>query len=270
MLGSVPGAVEASELSRLGALWAYKAHETLGEVERDGDVVTYAFGGATPRLITSPLRLSVIELERGEVISERGVLIGDSKRWTVVVSQVGERPVLALKPERCGLSTNLVVLTDRRLYTLDVEAAACERTTTDPETPFVRRARFRFGEGTGVYFEGRPTPTAQPIEPTTATPTGPVCERFLGWRADRRFPWRPVAICEGDGQTTLFLPAGLEQPLGAVMGPGDEVVRSERIALAGEGGLAEDIVVIDGTGGGSVVLTNARGKSRRLSWGAGR
>lgn len=74
--------------------------------------------GALYRLYTAPGRVSDIALQPGETLTS--VAAGDTARWTVgdTVSGSGEgrRTHLLVKPFAAGLSTNLVIATDRRIY----------------------------------------------------------------------------------------------------------------------------------------------------------
>src|SRR3546814_7328427 len=74
--------------------------------------------GALFRLFAAPERVSDIALQPGETLTS--VAAGDTVRWTVgdTASGSGEtkRTHLLVKPFAPGLSTNLVITTDRRVY----------------------------------------------------------------------------------------------------------------------------------------------------------
>src|SRR3546814_603778 len=90
-------------------------------------VQIYPFSdGALYRLYAAPERVTDIALQAGEgVIS---VAAGDTARWTVgdTTSGSGEakRVHILVKPYAAGLSTNLVITTDRRAYHLQLESTA--------------------------------------------------------------------------------------------------------------------------------------------------
>jgi type IV secretion system protein TrbG len=86
----------------------------------DGRVL-YTFGVGEPTLVSTPLQVSSIELQPGEKILGEPQ-IGDSARWLVtpIMSGTGDAaiPLLVVKPKAAGLSTTMIVATDRRTYYL--------------------------------------------------------------------------------------------------------------------------------------------------------
>lgn len=82
--------------------------------------------GALYRLYTAPGRVSDIALQPGETLTS--VAAGDTARWTVgdTVSGSGEarRTHILVKPFAPGLSTNLVIATDRRVYHVQLTSRA--------------------------------------------------------------------------------------------------------------------------------------------------
>lgn len=80
--------------------------------------------GALYRLFAAPERVTDIALQAGESVT--AVAAGDTVRWTVgdTTSGSGEnrRTHILVKPFSAGLSTNLVITTDRRVYHLQLES----------------------------------------------------------------------------------------------------------------------------------------------------
>lgn len=85
----------------------------------DGSVV-YLFGATLPTLVCSPLQVCSIKLQPGEVVSD--VHAGDNVRWKITPATEGQgketTTMLIIKPTDAALSTNLLVTTDRRVYTI--------------------------------------------------------------------------------------------------------------------------------------------------------
>jgi len=83
----------------------------------DGSVI-FSFGGAQPSVTCAPLQLCEIQLERGELVHD--VLVGDTVRWKVESAISGadgdQRVSIIVKPLRSGLSTSMVITTQRRVY----------------------------------------------------------------------------------------------------------------------------------------------------------
>lgn len=80
--------------------------------------------GGVYRLYTAPGHITDIALQPGEALT--AVAAGDTVRWIVGDTTSGSGPSrqvhVLLKPSAAGLSTNLVITTDRRIYRLQAEA----------------------------------------------------------------------------------------------------------------------------------------------------
>jgi type IV secretion system protein VirB9 len=86
----------------------------------DNGQVRFLFGATLPVIVCAPLRGTDIALQPGEVVKPDGVHTGDTVRWQVMPSVSGpvgnETTHLIVKPTDVGLSTNMIVGTDRRTY----------------------------------------------------------------------------------------------------------------------------------------------------------
>jgi type IV secretion system protein VirB9 len=85
----------------------------------------YTFApGAIYELYTNPNYISAILLEPGESLSD--VAAGDTSRWMVsethAEAQIEGRIVVLVKPQASNLRTNIVLVTDRRTYTIEAIA----------------------------------------------------------------------------------------------------------------------------------------------------
>ncbi len=126
---AVPGS-QATLTREVAVAWDRRTSPvTLGDA---GRVVT-TFGAAIPVAHCSPLTVCYIELEPGEELTDTPS-VGDAVRWQVQPKQQGWDPVtvvLEIKPAADAVDTNLVIPTDRRLYTINL--------VNDPEyhTPIV-------------------------------------------------------------------------------------------------------------------------------------
>ena len=80
--------------------------------------------GGVYRLYTAPGHITDIALQPGEALT--AVAAGDTVRWIVGDTTSGSGPTrqvhILLKPSAAGLSTNLVITTDRRIYRIEAEA----------------------------------------------------------------------------------------------------------------------------------------------------
>lgn len=118
---------------------AAKADSALPEASKDGRV-TYVFGAGLPTVVTSPMHISIIELEPGEVLTGEPS-IGDSVRWEISPGTSGKgptaEPLVMLKPHQAGLDTNMVITTDKRTYYLRLVSR---------DTEYMARTAFSYKE----------------------------------------------------------------------------------------------------------------------------
>jgi P-type conjugative transfer protein TrbG len=93
----------------------------------DGTVI-YLYGATLPTLICTPLQVCSIRLQAGEVVND--VNLGDSARWRVTPAMTGNGPSaitsVIVKPTDSGLTTNMIITTDRRSYTIQLKSAKHE------------------------------------------------------------------------------------------------------------------------------------------------
>lgn len=180
-------------------------------------VQIYPFSdGALYRLYAAPERVTDIALQAGEdVIS---VAAGDTARWTVgdTTSGSGEakRVHILVKPYVAGLSTNLVITTDRRAYHLQLESTtatamvAISWTYPQDELIAIRRA-------------AEQERAAAPIAAGLA-----IDRLYFGYAiTGDNPPWRPLRAFDDGRQTFIEFPASIavgEAPPLFVVGPTGE------------------------------------------------
>jgi type IV secretion system protein VirB9 len=154
--------------------------------------------GVVYRLYTAPERVSDIALQPGETLVS--VAAGDTARWTVgdTSSGAGEakRTHILVKPFAPGLSTNLVIATDRRVYHLQLEStlatAMAAISWIYPQDALLAIARAR-----------REAEVAAPV----AAGLQVEALRF-GYRIDGDDPpWRPLRAFDDGRQTFIEFPA---------------------------------------------------------------
>lgn len=96
----------------------------------DDGRVMYPFGQYLPKLTCTLLRACDIQLEPGELLTDKPVA-GDTARFLISkkTSGSGERAVthVVVKPTDVGIETNLIVYTDRRVYQIQLVSATNEK-----------------------------------------------------------------------------------------------------------------------------------------------
>ncbi|RYY28767.1 MAG: P-type conjugative transfer protein TrbG [Sphingomonadales bacterium] len=156
--------------------------------------------GALFRLFAAPERVSDIALQPGETLTS--VAAGDTVRWTVgdttSGSGDGRRTHILVKPFASGLSTNLVITTDRRVYHVQLTSTSSTALTsirwTYPLEELQALARHRY--------------EAEAAKPVS---TGIAIEQLqFNYRISGDTPaWRPIRAFDDGRQTWIEFPADL-------------------------------------------------------------
>jgi len=182
--------------------------------------------GALYQLYTAPSQVSDIALQRGEKIVS--VAAGDTVRWVIgdTVSGAGEnaRAHVLVKPIREDLKTNLVIITDRRAYHLELmstpETYVASVSWTYPHDEFLALRR---DNKTAEEDEDRVVDTGLDIDKL----------RFRYSVSGGNPPWRPVRVFDDTHKVYIQFPARLDQgeapPLFVVGPDGDSQLVNYRV-----------------------------------------
>jgi type IV secretion system protein TrbG len=208
-----------SEQERAGVAitraWKDKSYQTLVSQPGANSSVQFRFGESLPSIVCAILQVTDIELQAGEIVTH--INLGDSTRWTVesALSGSGSEQVqhLIVKPRDIGLSTSLVVTTDRRTYHLLL---------ISDETEFMHDVTF--------LYDGTPSPTAPPAvanatpapSPVAADPPArhsagdskqvsrePADDADESYTVHGKADWKPVQVYSKNGKTYLEMPGSV-------------------------------------------------------------
>jgi type IV secretion system protein VirB9 len=164
-------------------------------------VQVYPYGeGVLYRLFAAPEQVSDIALQPGEAIVS--VAAGDTARWTVgdTTSGAGEskRVHILVKPFAAGLSTNLVITTDRRAYHLQLEST--------PATAMVALSwTYPQDELIAIRRQQAAGESARPVASGLA-----VEQLNFGYAVTGDKPvWRPLRAFDDGRQTFIEFPPGV-------------------------------------------------------------
>ena len=175
-------------------------------------IKTVPFGEAA-LIETAVLRATGILLSADERL--RGISQPDTERWQVDFAEYGPEgetvPVVTVTPSECGLSTNLLLLTTKRVYSLNLHSAAC--TTGAGEAAsllFDDLVRFRYPEEELTRILPVPPAPARevvhvgaPLETLVAN-----ASRFR-WVAKNGYRGpKPTLVTEDEHSTYLVFPSG--------------------------------------------------------------
>lgn len=172
-------------------------------VESRARLYAYAEDGVFA-VLARPGRLVDIVLEPGERLAASGpIAAGDTARWIIGDAVSGppdaERVHVLVKPVAPGLSTNLVINTDRRTYHLDLRSAG--------EGDAVARISWRYPTPPVVMVSAPPAPVPTPVAAEPARPVLNFGYRIKGARA----PWRPVRVFDDGRRTYVEFAPGLSR-----------------------------------------------------------
>ncbi|MGK9237154.1 P-type conjugative transfer protein TrbG [Inquilinus limosus] len=158
--------------------------------------------GALYRLYAAPELVTDIALEPGEALS--AVSAGDTVRWVIGDTTSGEgssrRVHVLVKPFSAGLRTNLVILTDRRSYHLQLEST--ERTAmaaiswTYPEAELL-----------ALEARNRRAEAAVPVDAGLSLEN----LRFRYAITGDNPPWRPVQAFDDSSKVYIQFPRRIDQ-----------------------------------------------------------
>jgi type IV secretion system protein VirB9 len=159
-------------------------------------------------------RVTDISLEAGEHVT--GVHMGDTVRWQIAPSKsgVGETETIhvIVKPLVPDISTNLLIMTDRRTYNLDLVASATE---------FIPSVRFAYPSGFMSSWEEFIKTNAKTKNDTITLPgTYGISpdNLYFGYEISKgsSYEWAPVRIFDDGTKTYIEMPAkykSLEVPV---------------------------------------------------------
>ena len=189
-------------------------------------VQVYPFGdGVLYRLFAAPERITDVALQPGEAIVS--VAAGDTARWTVgdTTSGTGEsrRVHILVKPFAAGLSTNLVITTDRRVYHLLLESTT---------TTAMAALSWNYPQDELIAIRRRQAS----VEAARPVAAGLAVERLdFGYVMTGDKPaWRPLRAFDDGRQTFVEFPAsvgvGEAPPLFVIGDRGDAQLVNYRMA----------------------------------------
>lgn len=206
-----PGHTQSPPEERGPEVSALAEYERTGKppVIRNGGIVLHPFGHGTPTLSCAPLRACRIELQDGEKLLADPAL-GDSERWLtaqIVAGPHGATPVVVVKPKDCGLTTNLVISTNRRIYDVDLNAGACGRATARAAS-YTRSVRF-------YYPDDRARLAAE--QRASAVPEIAVRNTNYRWKRRNGFPWEPTQVFDDGVHVYIQLPPEARHDIAPVL-----------------------------------------------------
>lgn len=179
--------------------------------DSDGSV-KYLFGATLPTLVCTPLHMCSVRLQPGEEIDT--ITFGDSSRWKHSLSTSGkggsEVEVVSVRPMESGIVTNMVVTTDRRIYTILLKAAKKEW------MPFIS---FHYPDDTEKMLEQHRARRQKAEYSSTLANGMNVANLDFGFKiGGDSVPWKPIRVYSDGTKTYIeFESLGNEAPVLMIM-----------------------------------------------------
>jgi len=213
---------------------AVRAYQQTGEAPiLPGDRVLYPYDltDKPPTLICAPLHVTDLTLATGETVTD--VATGDSERWLIQVAGSGDPrnplPHVLIKPKDAPLSSNLVIMTNRRTYRLNL----------------IARRTGNFTQAAGFYFprellaanaQAKRLADDPPETPRRASLIADLAQKELNLDysiSGPNVPWKPIRAFDDGTHTYIQMAAGMkatDAPALLVAGPAGDGLANYRIA----------------------------------------
>lgn len=168
--------------------------------------------GALYQVYAAPGQITNIALEPGESLTGSGpIAAGDTARWIIGDTESGSgttrRVHVLVKPSRAGISTNLIIATDRRIYLIELRSG---------EKPYMPSVAWAYPQPPASHRRTIPT--------TPVIPVAAARNYRYGLTGDTP-PWRPVSVYDDGRRVYVEFPRGIvqgEMPPIFVIGPNGE------------------------------------------------
>lgn len=203
------------QATKLARKWInHKDTSVMGENGK----LTYLFGETMPSIISSPLQITDIELQPGEIVKD--IHVGDAVRWKVSPAKSGpegfETTHLIIKSTDVGLISTMVVLTDRRTYYFKLISR---------KKDWIPRISFDYPEDIkaqwAAYYVGQNTTRKKNTIPETGES---VDNLNFDYEISGKAPWKPLRVYNNGVKTVIQMPHEMmvtEAPTLLVLGTGN-------------------------------------------------
>lgn len=191
-------------------------------------VQVYPFSeGALYQVYTAPGEVTDIALEAGEQLVGSGpVAAGDTVRWVIGNTESGtgstKRIHILLKPTQSGLTTNLVINTDRRTYHLELRAI---------EKTYMASVSFNYPQDELIALKAQSVAADRSAPVASGIDIGSLVFRY-SIEGDNP-PWKPLRAFDDGRQVFIEFPTGIAQgempPLWVIGPQGDGELVNYRV-----------------------------------------
>lgn len=189
--------------------------------------VIYPFGKSQPVVTCAPLRACLIKLQPGEQVIS--VVAGDSQRWIIektFTGTGGKTPVIVVKPRGWDLTTNMIISTNRRIYTLALDSPPRSEKSdpTNPSSAYTRHVSFYYPEAFIREMTRREQLAEEraQVHRAGASRSMDLAEGVslselnfdYYWETEEDYPWEPMEVFDDGKHTYIKLPPNAQHRSG--------------------------------------------------------
>ncbi len=195
-----------------------------GAISTPDHSIVFNYGENLPSVVCAPLHVCEVSLQPGETIQQLDV--GDTTRWSVKLARSRnsagvETSHLLVKPAEIGIVSNLVAITDKRTYSLQLVSRR--------DRAWMPKVAFAYPDDVQANWQAYFNETesrqqsnqlASNIQPAIAAPALDFNYHVKGDKPG----WRPVRVYSDANKTYIQLPATAkndEIPVLLVLGAGN-------------------------------------------------
>lgn len=226
---------------RISQDWQERSATGIRPVAGAEGAVVFLFGATEPSIVCAVLQICDVQLQAGEQVNS--INVGDSARWLIepAVSNSGpnETQHLIIKPMDVGLSTSLVVTTDRRTYHIKLSSTRYE---------FMSRVAFQYPDDVNAKWAAlKAHNEVMRNEQSIAVPGGaasagsgsrPAAEYLsnlsFNYSVKGKARWKPLRVFNDGVKTIIEMPEAMKQteaPSLLVVRAGGSIKKSEDTSL---------------------------------------
>jgi len=187
-------------------------------VTGEDGVVRYLYGATMPSVVCAPLMVCALELQPGEIV-QPPVTIGDSVRWKVMPGMSGDgasrTTLILIKPTDAGLVTNMVLTTNRRVYTVKLVST---------QHQWMPRVAFNYPDDAQMAWGAYQMNAAFGGAPSTLATGESAANLDFGFRLSGDNPgWKPLRVYTDGFKTFIeFTPSAMRAEAPALVALADD------------------------------------------------
>lgn len=191
------------EIEALELIKDWKAGTTQQPVLKGADgKVTFLYGMSQPSILTAVFQITDIELEPGEVIYS--LHIGDSSRWMIEPATTGSAKGnimhIIVKPRDVGLSTSMIITTDRRTYHLQLKSH---------KTKYMPRVSFTYPQTLIVKYSQLQAQKKAERNANTLSSGEYLGSLDFNYKISGKAKWKPVRVYNDGIKTVIEMPKAM-------------------------------------------------------------